>query len=151
MSVPVTKVTPVILIADDSAADRNMIRRGFLKQKIDCQLKEVEDGEQALAYLRAEGKFEDRQTYPEPHLLLLDINMPKMNGKETLTAIRADDALKTLPVVMLTTSRDQQDVFDSYLIGVNDYFVKPANASEYLSIVASLEAYWLERVTLSPE
>jgi len=137
----------VILVADDSEADREIIRRALNQGRLRCELQEVSDGDELLQYLRREARFDDAKRYPEPDLLLLDINMPRVDGKQALRAIR-QTLNPTLPVVMLTTSRREQDVIESYALGVNAYISKPVEIDAFLETVRQLENFWLDLVTL---
>ncbi|WP_305857698.1 response regulator [Balneatrix alpica] len=138
-----------ILVADDSPADRELIRRSLLRGKVGCELYEVEDGEQLLDYLERRGKYSDSNAYPKPDLLLLDINMPRIDGKQALQRIRQMKTdTRLLPVVVLTTSTNDVDVVESYELGVNAYVSKPVNVDEFVQAMLRLEMFWFELVTL---
>ena len=133
----------VILVADDSESDRDIIERALRKSRMHCTLKEVCDGEQLLMYLQRQPPFDDKQTYPWPDLVLLDINMPRLNGKEALRQLRQLDSCKLLPVVILTTSSRDKDVLESYQLGVNGYITKPIESKDFISAILQLESFWL--------
>ena len=128
-----------ILLAEDNDDDILLIRESFADAKIVNVLNVVKDGEEALAYLRQEGKYKDAIM---PGLLLLDINMPKKNGFEVLREIKADPALRHLPVVMLTTSQSETDVVKSYSEGACSYIMKPARFEELGKVVKQFALYW---------
>ena len=140
--------TAVLLVADDSAADRNMVRRALKKGRINCHIQEVENGEQAIAYLRGEGEYHDRKTHPFPHLLLLDINMPIVDGKDVLKVIRDDESINPLPVAMLTTSKNEQDKFETYELGATAYIIKPIKAGTFVRTIQKLECFQLELIAV---
>jgi CheY-like chemotaxis protein len=128
-----------ILLAEDNDDDIVLIRESFADAKIINVLNVVKDGEEALAYLRREGEYKDAVM---PGLLLLDINMPKKNGFEVLMEIKADAALRHLPVVMLTTSQSEADVVKSYSEGACSYIMKPARFEELGRVVKQFALYW---------
>jgi CheY-like chemotaxis protein len=128
-----------ILLAEDNDDDIVLIRESFADAKIINVLNVVKDGEEVLAYLRQEGEYEDATM---PGLLLLDINMPKMNGFEALREIKADPALRHLPVVMLTTSQSEADVVRSYSEGACSYIMKPTRFEELGRVVKQFALYW---------
>ncbi len=128
-----------ILLAEDNDDDILLIRESFADAKIVNVLNIVKDGEEALAYLRQEGGYKDAVM---PGLLLLDINMPKKNGFEVLKEIKADPALRHLPVVMLTTSQNEADVVKSYSEGACSYIMKPARFEELGQVLKQFALYW---------
>ena len=128
-----------ILLAEDNDDDILLIRESFVDAKIVNVLNVVKDGEEALAYLRREGEYKDAVM---PGLLLLDINMPKKNGFEVLKEIKANPALRHLPVVMLTTSESEADVVRSYSEGACSYIMKPARFEELGKVVKQFALYW---------
>lgn len=138
----------VVLLADDSESDRNIIKRTLIKRKLAYILHEVENGEQVLQYLRNEQPYDNKVVYPFPSLLLLDINMPIMDGKDALLKIRNDQQLKILPVIMLTTSQRDKDIFDSYSLGVNAYISKPVEPIDFISSIEKIESFWLQLAKL---
>jgi CheY-like chemotaxis protein len=128
-----------ILLAEDNDDDILLIQESFAEAKIVNVLNVVRDGEEALAYLRREEEYKDAVM---PGLLLLDINMPKMNGFEVLREVKADPALRHLPVVMLTTSQNEADVVRSYSEGACSYIMKPARFEELGKVVKQFALYW---------
>lgn len=144
---------PVILIADDDPDDQLMIREAFAERCPHCRLCFVNNGVELMDYLRG-GAPASRQTTtncPLPDLLLLDLNMPLKDGRQALLEIRADPALRTLPTVVLTTSRNDEDKAFCLAQGANDYIVKPARYTELLAIVTSLKPYWNTSATQQPD
>ena len=128
---------------DDNPADLELARYAFEEAGVPPgDIDVVRDGEEALDYLRRQGAYASRAT-PHPTLVLLDVNMPRLNGVETLQRLKADPALQTLPVVMLTTSGHAEDVERSYRSGANGYVVKPVDLAAFLEVARSLRAFWL--------
>ncbi|MBI4666651.1 MAG: response regulator [Nitrospinae bacterium] len=140
----------VILLAEDNLADQELTRRVLDDSKIVNELFIVEDGVEALNYLRNEGKYTDKARHPLPDLILLDINMPRMDGKQTLMEIKKDPILRAIPVIMLTTSNHERDVIDSYKLGVNAYITKPVDFDQFINSIQRLKEFWLVVVTLPP-
>jgi chemotaxis family two-component system response regulator Rcp1 len=134
-----------VLLAEDDPGDARLIRRAFETGRSTLELDWVEDGEQALQYLRQEGPYAEAK---RPDLLLLDLNMPKIDGLGVLNAVRTDPGLTDLPVVVLTTSRADEDVLASYRMHSNAYVSKPSRLDELISIVQSLEDFWFSVVIL---
>jgi len=145
-SVPIT-----ILMADDDEDDRLLCRDALVANRIANELHFVEDGEELLAYLRHTGKYANAGTAaPRPSLILLDLNMPKKDGREALKAIKSDPNFKTIPVVVLTTSKAEEDIYRTYDLGVNSFITKPVTFESLVSIMKTLGHYWLEIVELPP-
>ncbi len=138
-----------ILLAEDNDDDIVLIRESFAQAKLINDLHVVKDGEEALAYLRREGEYKDAV---RPGIVLLDINMPRKNGFEVLKEIKADPALRHLPVVMLTTSRSEADVVRSYSEGACSYIMKPVRFEEFVGVVTTFTLYWtlVARIPPSP-
>ncbi len=136
-----------ILMADDDEDDRFMTQQAFEESKLKNTLHFARDGEELMEYLQHKGKYNESNA-PKPGLILLDLNMPKKDGRECLREIKSDPSLKHIPVVILTTSRDEQDIFKSYNLGVNSFIVKPVTFQELLNIVIKLNMYWFEIVKL---
>jgi CheY-like chemotaxis protein len=144
--------TPVtILMADDDADDRMMTQRAFLRSRIANDLRFVVDGQDLLDYLKRRGPYQDPATSPRPGLILLDLNMPRMNGREALEAIRADPELKSIRVVILTTSKAEEDILRSYELNAASYITKPVTFEGLVEVVTTLGKYWLEIVELPPD
>lgn len=140
-----------ILVADDDADDRMMIKDAFEDSRLNNRMFFVEDGEQLLAFLRREGDYSDLETEPYPGVILLDLNMPKMDGREALREMKADPDLCRIPVVVLTTSKAEEDIVRTYGLGVNSFITKPVTFDGLVSIVTVLCSYWVEIVALPPE
>jgi two-component system response regulator len=132
-----------ILLVDDSPTDAELCMDTLRKHKLANQLIWVKDGEEALEYLFAEGRYADRKDTLPPQLVLLDLAMPKVNGFEVLRRIRAESATRTIPVVVMTSSQEERDITESYNLGVNSYVSKPVVFDEFASTVAHLGLYWL--------
>ena len=140
-----------ILVADDDPDDRLMIEEAFLEHNVKNKLDFVEDGEELLQYLNREGSFADRAGEPYPGLILLDLNMPKIDGREALRRMKTDENLQRIPVVVLTTSRAEEDIVRTYGMGVNSFITKPVTFEGLVDIVSALCNYWIEIVALPPE
>ncbi len=134
-----------ILLVEDNPGDACLAREALEESKISNQLHIVEDGEEALAFLRQQGRF---STAPRPDLILLDLNLPKIDGRQVLAEIKSDDDLKRIPVVILTTSRSEEDVLKSYNLHANCYVTKPIDLNQFLRVVRSIEDFWLSIVVL---
>ncbi|QWG09229.1 response regulator [Flammeovirga kamogawensis] len=137
-----------ILYADDDPEDRMLTQEAFEESKLASNLIFVEDGEELMEYLNHKGKFSDKEKYPKPDLILLDLNMPKKDGRECLKEIKLDDSLKKIPVVVLTTSNDEEDVLKTYNLGVSSFITKPVTFDSMVDIVKSLNQYWFQIVRL---
>ena len=130
-----------ILFAEDNPRDVELTLEALADHNLANNVIVVRDGVETLEYLRCEGKYKQRKT-GNPAVLLLDIKMPRMDGIEVLKTIRGDDKLKTLPVVMLTSSREEQDMVRSYALGVNAYVVKPVDFKEFIEAVKQVGVFW---------
>ena len=140
-----------ILMADDDADDRRLTRDALEESRLANDLRFVENGEELLDYLRNKGKFSDPETSPRPGLILLDLNMPRKDGRTALKEMKADPDLRQIPVTVLTTSKADEDIFRSYDLGVNSYIVKPVTFEALVDILQTLEKYWFEIVELPPD
>lgn len=140
-----TAPLPTILLVDDDAADAKLTRLALGQDGAPCCVHHVFDGVEALAFLRRQPPFQDAE---RPDLVLLDLNMPRMDGRQVLAAIRGDERLKTIPVVVLTSSAMDRDVNDSYLLGANSVITKPMDIDTFLDAARSLKAYWFSAVRL---
>lgn len=127
-----------------------MTRRALEQSRIRNDLYIVEDGEEALDYLLRRGKYEDPASSPKPDLMLLDLNMPKMDGKQLLKQMRVDPNLRRIPVVALTTSKQEKDIIRTYDLGANSYIVKPVNMDQFINAIKVLKDYWFQIVVLPP-
>ena len=134
-----------ILLVEDSPGDVRLTQEVLRDARIANQLHVVGDGEEAMAFLRHEGEYADR---PHPDLVLLDLNLPRKDGREVLSEIHADPALKVVPVIVLTTSEAEQDILRSYQLSANAYITKPIDLSEFIAVVRSIENFWLSIVRL---
>ena len=134
-----------ILLVEDSVSDTMLIRRSFNKSKLDHNLSCVEDGEKAIAFLKRDGQYIQVK---RPDLIILDLNLPRLDGREVLAQIKQDPKLKRIPVVILTTSSAEQDVARSYDLHANCYIVKPFDVYDFLQIANFIEQFWLKTVTL---
>jgi CheY-like chemotaxis protein len=139
-----------ILMADDDVDDRRLTKEALLEGRLVNDLRFVENGEELLDYLRRQGKYATGEA-PRPGLILLDLNMPRKDGRTVLKEIKSDPELRQIPVVVLTTSKADEDVFKSYDLGVNSYIVKPVTFEALVDILQTLEKYWFEIVELPPE
>jgi len=148
VSVETEEKLKTIFLVEDNKADIRLIQEAFKNSSIPHQVVTVRDGMDAMAYLRQEGEYSDAL---RPDLILLDLNLPKKDGREVLAEIKADPALKRIPVVVLTTSRNEDDIFHSYELHVNCYITKSRNLSQLFQIVKGIEEFWLSTVTLPPE
>ena len=140
-----------ILLADDDAGDRRLVQKALEKSRLANELFCVADGEELLDFLRHQGAYADASRYPRPGVILLDLNMPKKDGREALEEIRADPELRCLPVVVLTTSEDEEDILRSYKIGANSFITKPVTFEALVEVMRSLGNYWFSIVQLPRE
>jgi len=134
-----------ILLVEDNEGDIGLIEEVFEEAKIRNTLHIAEDGEEAILFLRGEGKFSGS---PRPDIILLDLNLPKKDGREVLREIKEDNNLKNIPVVVLTTSRAEKDILKSYDLHANAYVTKPLDFDQLIKVVKSIENFWLEVVNL---
>lgn len=140
-----------ILMADDDADDRRLTRDALEDSRLANDLRFVENGEELLDYLRHQGKYTDPETAPRPGLILLDLNMPRKDGRTALKEMKSDPDLRQIPITVLTTSKADEDIFRSYDLGVNSYIVKPVTFEALVDILQTLEKYWFEVVELPPD
>ncbi|NVK54850.1 MAG: response regulator [Alteromonadaceae bacterium] len=145
---PNSRLPITILMADDDEDDRllavDALKEGRVLNNLHC----VEDGVELLEYLRREGKFSDAALSPRPSLILLDLNMPRMDGREALQQIKADPTLRSIPVVILTTSKEEEDMLRGYDMGAASYITKPVNFEGLVDLMQALGRYWVEFVEL---
>jgi len=134
-----------ILLVEDSPSDTELTVEALREAKVRNHLSIAEDGVQALEFLRRKGKYAGA---PRPDLIMLDLNLPRKDGREVLAEIKSDNDLKTIPVVVLTTSRAEQDVLQAYNLHANCYITKPVDFEQFLNVVHSIESFWLMLVTL---
>jgi CheY-like chemotaxis protein len=140
-----------ILYAEDETSDVLFMRHAWTKAGLSNPLHVVEDGEQAVAYLAGQGKYADREQYPLPSLVLLDLKMPKLHGLDVLRWIREQPAIRLLPVMVLSSSNKPQDVCAAYEQHVNAYLMKPLGLQDLVQMVAHLRDFWLRHVELPPQ
>jgi CheY-like chemotaxis protein len=136
-----------ILLVEDSPADIRLTQEALRDAKVLNRLHIARDGVEALAFLRREEPFPDA---PRPDLVILDLNIPRLNGKEVLAAMRADTAMRSIPVAVLTTSSQEADIVDAYQLGANCYLTKPIDLDQFVRVVQTMEEFWLGIVTLPP-
>ncbi len=134
-----------LLLIEDGEADQQLVARALQSAKIKTDLYIVDNGEDGLAFLRGDGEHSGS---PRPDLILLDLNLPRIDGKQVLREIRADEKLREIPVVMLTTSSEERDIVESYRLGVNAYITKPMEAQDFMESVQKLEEFWFDLVLL---
>jgi two-component system response regulator len=132
-----------ILLAEDNPEDAEMTIRALRRNNLANQLHWVKDGAEALDYLFGTGEYAGRDTSRPPRLVLLDIKMPKVDGIEVLRRLKQDDATRRIPVVVMTSSNEERDVFESYRLGVNSYIVKPVQFDAFMETVAKIGMYWV--------
>ncbi len=145
------KQTPTVLVVDDDPADQFLVQEAMKIVNLNYNLRLVSDGDEALDYLFGRGRYGDRFRAPRPDLILLDLNMPRFNGRLVARAIKGNPYLKKIPVVVLSTSSQEEDIEELYSIGVNSYLQKPANFEEFTAAMRDLSNYWLERASLPPQ
>lgn len=135
-------------MADDDEDDRLLTQDALAESRVLNELHFVEDGVELLEYLERKGKFEQKDTSPRPGLILLDLNMPRMDGREALQAIKANPCLKGIPVVILTTSKQEEDMVKGYDLGAASYITKPVTFDGLVELMKALGKYWVEFVEL---
>ena len=140
-----------ILMADDDADDRQMTKEAFEESHLTNELRFVEDGVELMDYLQRRGKYSDPASSPRPGLILLDLNMPKKDGREALRELKADPRLRAIRVVVLTTSKAEEDVLRTYNLSAASYITKPVTFAALIDVVKTLGKYWLEIVELPAE
>ena len=143
-----TLVKPIeILLVEDNQGDSDLAREALETSKVRNTLHVVVDGLEAMDFLRRKGKY---AAVPRPDLVLLDLNLPKKDGREVLAEIKADEDLKRIPVVILTTSKEEEDILKSYNLHANCYISKPIDLGQFMKVVRSIEDFWLTIVKLPP-
>jgi CheY-like chemotaxis protein len=138
-------------MADDDADDRQMTKEAFEESHLTNELRFVEDGVELMDYLQRRGKYSDPASSPRPGLILLDLNMPKKDGREALQELKADPRLRAIRVVVLTTSKAEEDVLRTYNLSAASYITKPVTFAALIDVVKTLGKYWLEIVELPAE
>jgi len=137
-----------ILIAEDDAEDRMLTTDAMNESKLVNRIDFVEDGEDLMDYLNHKGKYTDTKKFPLPGLILLDLNMPRKDGREALKEIKSSPELKKIPVIILTTSKAEEDIIRSYDLGVNSFITKPVTFNGMVNVMRTIGKYWLEIVEL---
>jgi CheY-like chemotaxis protein len=137
-----------ILLVEDSPSDTELTLEALREAKVRNHLSHVEDGVEAMRFLQRQGQYAHA---PRPDLIMLDLNLPRKDGREVLAELKADEQLRTIPVVVLTTSRAEQDVLRAYHLHANCYINKPVDFDQFLEVVHSIESFWLFVVTLPPK
>jgi two-component system, response regulator len=132
-----------VLLVEDNVHDAEMTIRALRKVNLANNLVHLKDGEEALEFIFAQGKFSDRQQTDLPKVILLDIKMPKVDGIEVLKQLKSRESTKAIPVVIMTSSKEEQDIISSYQLGVNSYVVKPVDFEGFARAVSQLGMYWL--------
>lgn len=141
-----------ILLVDDDEEDRELARDALTDSRLANDMQFAVDGQDLLDYLRRQGRWSDPAIdAPRPGLILLDLNMPRMDGREALAALKADESLRQIPVIVLTTSKSEEDVFRTYDLGVNSFITKPVSFGGLVEVMRTWTQYWLEIVELPPE
>lgn len=137
-----------ILLIEDNYGDIRLTQEAFKEGKVKNRLSVVQDGVDALSFLRREGQYADA---PRPDLILLDLNLPRKDGREVLADIKADPSLRRIPVVILTTSEMEEDVLRSYELHANCYITKPVDLDKFIAVVKTIDEFWLSIVKLPPK
>jgi len=148
MTVPTESSLPIeVLLVEDDAGDVLMTQEAFEEHKVRNKLSVVRDGEEALSYLRREGEYADA---PRPDLILLDLNLPRVDGREVLQVIKNDEDLRRIPVVVLTTSQADEDILRSYSLHANAYVTKPVDFERFIAVVRQIDEFFVSVVKLPP-
>jgi CheY-like chemotaxis protein len=144
-------VKPItILLADDDEEDRMLTADALAESRVLNDFRVVEDGEELLDYLYARGKYSAPGAAPTPGLILLDLNMPKVDGREALREIKANPSLRRIPIIILTTSKAEEDIYRTYDLGANSFITKPVAFSALVDVMKEIGRYWIEIVELPP-
>ena len=137
-----------ILVADDDADDRMLLNEALQENRFANAVQFVKDGQELIDYLKNRGIYANRELHPRPGLILLDLNMPKKDGREALQEIKSDPELRDIPIVILTTSKAEEDIYRSYQLGVNSFVTKPVTFDSLVTLTRELGRYWFELVEL---
>jgi len=140
-----------ILMADDDEDDRFLTEEAFIESRLANNLHFVKDGEELMQYLLRQGEYTDPQSSPRPGIILLDLNMPRKDGREALEEIKANPDLCRIPVIILTTSKAEEDIIRSYNLGANSFITKPVTFHRLVEVLKTVGDYWFHIVQLSPE
>lgn len=136
-----------ILLVEDSVTDAQLAMKALERGRLVNNVHHVKDGVEALEFLNKQGKYADS---PRPDVVLLDLNMPRMDGREVLAVVKADESLKTIPIVVLTTSDEESDIISAYGLSSNAYIVKPVDLKKFFDVVTDIQNFWFQVVTLPP-
>jgi CheY-like chemotaxis protein len=148
----VTKGKPItILLADDDPDDRMLTRDAIEEARLRNDIEMVEDGEELMDYLNCTGKYAGENARPKPSLILLDLNMPRKDGREALREIKNSPQLRNIPVVVLTTSQAEEDIIRTYDLGVNSFVIKPVTFEGLVDVIKTIGKYWFQIVELPPD
>jgi CheY-like chemotaxis protein len=137
-----------ILLADDDSEDRMLIIDALDESRLKNKVQQVENGEELMQYLQNKGKYANKDAFPLPGIILLDLNMPKKDGHEALKEIKAIKKLRSIPIIILTTSKAEEDIVKTYNLGVNSYITKPVSFAAMVDVMKTLNKYWFEIVEL---
>lgn len=137
-----------ILMADDDEDDRLMTKEALIEAKQYSEFRTVEDGEELMEYLKRTGRYSNPKNAPPPGIILLDLNMPKKDGRQVLKELKADPGFRRIPVVVLTTSKAEDDILKTYELGVNSFVVKPTSFEGLVDVMKMIARYWFEIVVL---
>jgi CheY-like chemotaxis protein len=141
----------IVLLIEDDPGDQELTRRALAEGVVKVDLHIVQDGEQAIDYLKGRGEFTAAGAAPRPDLILLDLNMPKVDGREVLRQVKTESNLRDIPVIVLTTSQQETDIVRSYDLGCNSFITKPVDLESFVHAIRELGRYWFELVTLPPK
>ena len=141
----------VILLADDDEEDRMLAADALEESRVVNDLRFVEDGDELLDYLYRRGRYSDADSAPTPGLILLDLNMPRKDGREALREIKADPDLRRIPIIVLTTSKAEEDIYRTYDLGANSFITKPVSFEGLVNVMRDIGRYWIEIVELPPD
>lgn len=143
-----SKRSITLLMADDDADDRLLTKDALQESRVVNDLRFVEDGQELMDYLRCQGRYADPESCPRPGLILLDLNMPRKDGRTALQEIKSDPDLRRIPVIIMTTSQAEEDIFRSYDLGANSFITKPVTFERLVDLMKTLGKYWIEIVEL---
>jgi CheY-like chemotaxis protein len=144
------KAANVLLLVEDNPADIKITQRAFQESKLPVDLVVVRDGQEAVDYLLRQGKYAAQADWRPPELILLDLNLPRLTGQQVLERIRGSEKLRSIPVVVLTTSRREEEVRGVYAAGANTYIQKPQEFKRFVEVLRTIGNYWLETALLPP-
>ena len=139
---------PVLLLAEDNPADQTLIKRTIQKNAVNCDLRIVADGERTMDYLNHIGEYITLKNSPKPHIVILDLNMPKKDGRRVIQEMKSDPRFSDIPIIVFTTSSHKKDVVVCYELGCSSFITKPANPHEFMDAIKEICSYWFNLVTL---